>query len=197
MLVLPKQNEYEQAPIGVHTATCYQVIDLGSQIKEFNGEKKVNREIRVTWELPEALMADGKPFSISKFYTYSSHEKSNLLKDLNAWRGKPFTKEDFGTFDLTKLLGKSCNIQISHTEKGKAKVSTVMALKAGEKAPALVNKPLWLSLDKFDQTVFDSLSEFLRTTIAASPEYRELKGMKHEAYEQVEVEHYPDESIPF
>jgi hypothetical protein len=36
-------------------------------------------------------MKDGKAFSIHKKYTLSSHKKATLRKELEAWRGVPFS----------------------------------------------------------------------------------------------------------
>jgi len=178
-ITLPKQNEFETAPQGTHFATCFQVIDLGSQISEFNGEKKVHRKLRMAWELPDELMKDGRPFSVNKSYNLSSNEKATLVVDVNSWRGRPFTTEEFGSFDLTILVGKSCLLQVVWKEsKGKtfANVGAVMALPKGQTSKTLINPPVKFSLDNFDQAVFDGLSEYLRTTISASPEYKQLKG---------------------
>ena len=180
-IILPEQQTFEKAPSGSHIATCYKVIDLGSQINDFGkGEKKVQHQVRITWKLPHAAMADGRPFSIGKSYTLSSNEKSNLVNDINAWRGKPFTPAEFGAFDIEKLISHSCFLQVVHatSKAGKlyAKVNAIMALPAGQKAVPLANKPTVFGLANFDRTVFEGLPEYWRNTIAASPEFKELMG---------------------
>ena len=76
---------------------------------------------QINFELPnltkEFKPGEGqKPFSIGKEYTLSLSSKSNLYKDLVSWRGKPFTEEELEGFDLSKLLGKPCQIQIIHKQ---------------------------------------------------------------------------------
>src|SRR3990167_2490369 len=41
-------------------------------------------------------------------------EKANLRKHLEAWRGKKFTKEELDGFDVEKLLGVNCQLQVIH-----------------------------------------------------------------------------------
>ena len=44
---------FELPPAGPTAARCCRLIDLGSQQSEFNGEKKMQRKILLTWELAE------------------------------------------------------------------------------------------------------------------------------------------------
>ena len=83
MTIIAKSTEtsYPKVHIGVHKARCVKVIDLGTQKQEYGGEISWKRQILVIWELPEELNND-QPMTISKFYTLSLHEKSNLGKDL-------------------------------------------------------------------------------------------------------------------
>lgn len=198
-LTLPPKQEFEMAPQGTHIATCYQVIDLGSQISEFNGEKKIHRKVRISWELSSELMKDGRPFSVNKTYNLSSNDKSSLVIDINAWRGKPFTTEEFGSFDLTKLLGKSCMLQVMYNEsKGKtyANVKAVMALPKGQASTPLTNPAVGFSLGDFNQSVFDGLTDYLKQMIMASPEFKELKGIDDGNHGQ-EISEMPTEECPF
>src|SRR5258708_18184466 len=110
MLIMPKQSEFVSVPAGSYTAVCYRVIDLGTQFSEFY--KKASHKIMISWELDEK-MADGKPYSIHKRYTLSSGKNAALRKDLESWRGKAFTNEEFGTFDIGVLIGVGCMIGVS------------------------------------------------------------------------------------
>lgn len=180
-IIMPEQKTFETTPSGTHIATCYQVIDLGSQISDFTndkGERDIHRKIRFAWELPSALMKDGRPFAIGKDYNLSSNEKATLVKDVNAWRGKPFTPAEFGAFDLENLIGKSCLLQVEEkiSKKGKpyTKVGSILALPSGQKSSPLVNKPLKFSLANFDRDAFNLIPEYWQNMIKSSPEYKEL-----------------------
>ena len=60
-------------------------------------------------------MEDGRPFAVSKTYTASLFEAAALRKDLESWRGKSFTEEELGGFDISKLLGCTARIEVGHT----------------------------------------------------------------------------------
>jgi|SRR5579859_2509293 len=179
-LVMPKEGgDFELVPAGSFIATCYRVIDLGTQQYEYQGVTKRSKKLMISWELTEEKMKDGRPFSIHKNYNLSSSKKATLRIDLEAWRGVPFTEADFGSFDVSKLLGKSCFIGVVHTKSGDnqyANISSILRLPKGMDALPLVNDKVQFDLDDFDQMIYDSLSESLRAKIAKSPEYQELKG---------------------
>ena len=98
-MFIPNPSEggsFTPVPAGSHLAVCYRIIDLGTQKVVFQNENKFLRKVMVSWELPDEKMDDGRPFVISKRYTWSMHEKATLRKHLEAWRGKGFSEEDFG-----------------------------------------------------------------------------------------------------
>lgn len=177
-LTMPaKGQDFELPPEGSHIAVCYRVVDLGKQRTEYQGKISHKHKILISWELPEALMEDGRPFSIGKTYTYSSDPKANLRKDLESWRGAPFKDEELGTFDIGRLIGVGCMIGVAHreTERGTySNVTAILRLPRGTQVPAPINPSICFSLaDRpFSHTVFGMLSERLQETIKQSPEYR-------------------------
>lgn len=169
-------GDFTPPPAGTHMAICYRVVDLGTQQVEWQGKQKLQHKIMLTWELPDELMEDGRPFIVNQRYTFSSSEKSRLRQDLESWRGKKFTDADFGPggFDVSKLIGVPCLIGVVHAHKdGKtyANISSIVKLPKGMKAPAPINESVLLDLAKFDRTVFEALSDGLRQAIMRSPEY--------------------------
>lgn len=179
---LPKPNEFELAPAGTHVATCVQFVDLGSHENTYQGQSKgMRREVRIAWELPEESMRDGRPFLISKRYTWSMGEKSSLRKHLESWRGRKFDENDFGNFDIRNILGKPCLLSIKHDERNGntyAHIDSVSPLMKNMTPPAQIGAQLYFSLDEFSQTTFDGLSEKTREYIAQSPEYRAIASGK-------------------
>lgn len=207
MLTLPpKTQEFALTPAGNHFATCYRIVDLGTQKSEWQGKTKFQHKIMLSWELPDEMMEDGRPFSMHQRYTLSSSDRATLRQHLESWRGKPFTDEDFGSFDLGKLIGKSCLLNIVHEEsKGKtyANIKSVGALPKGmPKERTLTNKQVYFSLSAFDQAVFDELSDGLKAIIATAPEYQELMGASQvnqsvpDAHDAPPLAAYEDD-IPF
>ena len=109
-ITLPEEKSYELSPPGSHTAICFRVVDLGTQFGMY-GPK---RQILISWELPDEQMADGRPFTVSRRYTFSSNRKSALRADIEGWLGRVLTATDFGRFDLSQLLGSTCLVGIKH-----------------------------------------------------------------------------------
>lgn len=165
-------GNYELPPEETTLAVCYIVADLGMQDEVFNGEPKVKQKVAIVWELPRQKMEDGRPFVISKVYTASLHENSNLRKDLQAWRGRDFTEKELEEFDLSKLRDQWCTLGISHTDKGGRKYANITSI--SKLLPDLVpltkrisrhNKSVWFDLDNFDEESYNALPEWIRNKI--------------------------------
>ncbi len=173
-------GDWEQPPTGLHVARSIGLIDIGTQKGEYQGQPTIKRQFILKWELPNELMTRGEqagmPFVVSKFYTASLSEKSTLRKDLEAWRGKEFTKEELAGFDSKAILDKPCMIQISE-KNGRNKVTAVTCLAKGTPVPPAVNRLQWFSLDEFDEAMFQSFSEKLQEMIRKSPEYKSAVSM--------------------
>ena len=125
-------GDYSPAPAGVHQAVCCDVVDLGIVESEWQGQKKTAHKVRIIWQLAE-LMEDGRPYTVSSRYTASLHEKARLRADLQSWRGRAFTAEELQQFDLEKLIGAGCLINVMHTSRnGKtyADIAAIMPLAA-------------------------------------------------------------------
>jgi hypothetical protein len=173
-------KEFEQAPIGNHVGRCVGMIDLGTQQGEYLGKTTHARKIVLRFELPNELISEGefagKPFIVSKFYTASLSEKANLRKDLEAWRGKPFTSDELMGFDSKNLMDKPCMVNVTRTDKGKAKISGVTPIPKGLQVPGRVHDLIYLSLDEFKREVFDALNDYWKGEIQKSPEWADLQG---------------------
>lgn len=181
--IVPTGTEYEMIAAGAHVAIPYGIVDLGTQYQEkFD---KSARKVRILFEFPNALQAEGKfagqPFVLAKNYTNLLVDKSNLMKDLVRWRGKPFTKEQLEKFDLSKLLGVPCMANVIHQDKKQssgvyAAIDSLSGVPVGMNVPKLTNNMFIFSLDDFDQATFDAQPEFVKEIIVASPEYKALSS---------------------
>ena len=191
-------GDFEQCPAGSFAARCYQIIDLGHQTFEWKGEAKVAPKVRITWELNE-MMSDGRPFSISREYTASIGDKANLRKDLEAWRGRPFSAEELRNFSLENVLGAPCLLGIVHkpskdNSKVYANVGSIMALPKGMPSPELVNPAVKFDIGTFDQKVFDGLSSYVQKKILMSKELEENGIPQSSSHDEPEID---DETVPF
>lgn len=168
-------GDFAPAPEGTHVARCVQIIDIGTHHSSYEGKPTIRNQIIVRWELPHELIDtdDGQqPMLVSKFYTNSLGEKANLRKDLEAWRGKQFTPEELGSFDLETILGKPCIVSIVHNDKKKAKVTGVAGLTKGTTCPPAHNAPSTFWIDEWDDNKFAGLPKGFQALVAESDEYR-------------------------
>lgn len=172
-------EEFEQIPAGVYLARCYKMIDIGTQTTHSAkfGDKEVHQVI-ISWELLQdddgkpVFMEDGKRiFSVSKKYTLSMNKKANMRKDLDSWRGIPFTEAEAAEFDITKLLGKFCKLQVVHNQTGDKTYSNVATLMNTKKEAPGVNDIVGFSIDEPDMAVFNELPQWLQDKIRESAEW--------------------------
>jgi hypothetical protein len=120
---------------------------------------------------------------ISREFTLSMHEKSTLRAFLESWRGQKFTEEEAKKFDITKLMGVPCQLNVTHVEKGEKTYANIQGATPLHKSmvaamPAPMNKVRVLSYSDFDWSVFETLPDFLKTKMANTPEYGSLKSAK-------------------
>lgn len=174
-------------PAGSHVARCYSMIQIGTVESEYLGEKKTLHKVMIDFELPleTAVFREGepeKPFVISKEYTLSFHEKSTLRSHLQSWRGKAFTDEEAAKFDITKLVGATCMLNVVHKAstdgtKTYANIASISPIPKGLTCPEQVNPTRILAYDSWNQDVFMSLPEWLADKISATPEYKSKFSM--------------------
>jgi hypothetical protein len=137
MGIIAKDNggEFEPIPLGIHRAICINVFDIGYQAGYQGAPPK--HQIVVLWEIEPVQTWEpniGKHFTVTKFYTLSINKKSNLGQDLESWRTQAFTEEEMEGFDLDKIIGKPCQLNLI-PNKDKAKVAIVL--------PADKRTPYW------------------------------------------------------
>ena len=117
-------GDFKKVPPGTHAAVCNMVINLGEQPTSYQGQDTgLKTQVYIRWETPherveyeiDGVQKEG-PLSIGKTYTLSLSEKASLRKDLEGWRGKAFTQEELAGFDVDKILGKCCQIIVTHKE---------------------------------------------------------------------------------
>lgn len=201
-------GNFKRVPAGAYIGRCYSLIDLGTQLSSGQYGDKLQHKIRIGWELfgddehgnPLTVDVDGKtmPMTISKSYTMSLHEKAGLRKDLAAWRGRDFTDEEAKAFDVSKLLGAYCMVNVTTSETNGKTYSNVAGLTPLPGAlknakPAGVHEVQSFDLDNPDMELFATFHEKLQEAIKRSPEFQKWND-KEPAYAH---DGPPDEDIPF
>jgi hypothetical protein len=201
----------EQIPPGNYMARCYQLIDLGTIIEDFQGEPKTRRIIRFGWEFPTKTKVfkpenGPQPFVISRDMTWSVHEKATLRGVMESWIGKSMTDEEARDFEFLSFIGMPCLIQVIHNAKGYPVAKNITTVPEGMVVPPAVNPSFVLSYDAWSQEKFNSLPDFIKDKMKTSLEYKEmfeaqpmnhdrdiLNGINHELAEDT----YTSTDLPF
>ena len=152
---------FESTPLGNQQAVCAFVEDIGTQEGSYMGAPITRREVVVCWELNEFMKKgeyEGRPFMVSKRYTLSLNEKANLRKDLESWRGKAFTEEELAGFDVEKLIGVNCLLNIISYKKKDGtegtKIGSISKMISGMNNIEIQNKkpPEWIQREREKST---------------------------------------------
>lgn len=133
-IIATNEGNFEQPPTGLQQAVCVFVHDIGTQKGDYMGKPTEAHKVIVSWELGEKMTTGdyaGKPFMISKYYTLSLSEKANLRKDLESWRGQAFSETELEGFDVEKLIGANCYLNLVKNDKGKVVISAITQLPKG------------------------------------------------------------------
>ncbi len=159
---------------GVYMAVCIGFIDLGEQYSE-KFKSYTNKGMYV-WELPgETIEIDGeqKPRQLSKEFTISASNKSNLRKFIETWNSKNYSDEDFMEFDVFEQVGKPCQLNVVLNEtKEYSNVDNLMPIPRGFPAPTTDTKLIKWDMDAWNDEVFQELPEWIQEKIKKSTQYQ-------------------------
>jgi len=203
MITATNKSTKELIPAGNYLARCYSMVHLGTTHEFIMGQEKILDKVRITWELPTELRTFNEekgeqPMAISKEYTLSMHEKSNLRKDLESWRGKGFSEDESNSFDISTLLGVPCMLSVIHkTSKASgmeyATISGIATLPKGQICPEQINKTFEFNFeDMFDVDILENMPDFIKEKIKKSAEYKQKINP-----ENVEDNNDPTNDLPF
>ena len=207
-------QEFEPVPSGLQHAVCYGLIDIGTQ-PQF-GNYPSRRKTIMIWELPMIrgeFEKDGVkkslPRAISEKFTASLSSKGNLRPFLESWRGREFTEDELKGFDLSKVVGANCYLNVIH-KKGKGEkanrtysnIGSISPLPHGTKSIKPENPPVVFHMDDFKGliTIPDGIPEWIQALIKQSDEYQARNGQGHQPPPNTADERSQenlDEDVPF
>jgi hypothetical protein len=209
-------REFKTVPSGTHLARLYRIVDLGTQTSQFDGgEVKMQRKVMFGWEIhgeaddgTPLLTEEGKPMAVFKNYTLSWNEAATLRKDLQAWRGTPWTDKEAARFDLKNVLGQWCMLNIIHRPGNKdgkvfanvAGISPVPGFLKKQGLPEGHNELQMFRLGDPDWELFETFSKGLKAKIESSPEYKALANTGasgNGAKSLASMSNDLDEDVPF
>ena len=178
-------STFTPVPPGMYLARCYRIVDLGTQKSEYQGKVNNLPKVMLQFEVhgndddgKPLVTLKGEPMTISKNFTLSLAEKATLRKDLQTWRGKPFTPDELKGFQIDNVLGAWAMIAITKELGNNGKEYTNIAninkvlkeMKAN--LPEGHNKCATFYIENPDMDLFDTFSENLRAKIEQSPEWK-------------------------
>lgn len=200
-------SNYEPIATGNYPARCFSMVHIGTIEENILGVVKKLNKVRISWELPTELKVfkeenGEQPQIISKEFTLSMHEKATLRGFLKNWRGKDFTDEEARAFDIEKLLGAPCMLNITHKTKKDgsgvyAEIGSISTMPKGFPCPDQISPSFVFTYEVFDQGVFDSLPEFMRNKMVNSDEYKLATTGGQHAESPSEEEEIPQDLLPF
>lgn len=202
-------NNFEPIEAGSYPARCYSMIHIGTVNENFQGEIKTMNKVRITFELPTELKVfkeenGEQPHVISKEFTLSLHEKATLRAFLKNWRGQDFTEDEARSFDIEKLIGAPCMLNITHKKskdgtKTYAEIGSVSKLPKGLECPAQINPSYIWTYEDFDEVKFSKIPEFLRQKMVTSFEYIHATTVANETpvYDAEIVNSDQKDDLPF
>lgn len=166
-------GDFKSAPAGNHIAVCNLVADLGLQPGS-GMYPDPKHQVILRFELPAERVdyqdKDGNKKSGPQItywtFTASMHEKANLRKQLEGWRGKKFSDDEAEAFDVSKLLSKACLLNLVEKVKGdKVYVNhaALSPLPRGTNAPTPEMPILYYGEDNKSQ--FSELPQWLQDKI--------------------------------
>lgn len=164
----------ERIPEGTYPARVAAIIDLGIQDQtDWKTGEPTDPKARVliTWELPtetiEVEHNDGTvemlPRLISKEYTLSNYEASNLMKLVGVLKPKLKT--------LVELLDIPCLLNVGSTVNGNAKVVSVVPAPRGMEIDQLSKPATHFDFDDPSEELFLTLPTWVRIKIKEANNY--------------------------
>jgi hypothetical protein len=192
---------FEPIATGNYPARCYSMIHIGTIEEVILGSVKKLNKVRITWELPTELKVfkeenGEQPHVISKEFTLSMHEKATLRIFLKNWRGKDFTEEEAKAFDIERLIGSSCMLNITHKTKKDgsgvyAEIGSISTMPKGFECPSQINESYVFTYENFNEEKFNLLPDYLKNKMVNSDEYKSATtgGQHLESNSNNEEEH--------
>jgi hypothetical protein len=169
----------ELIPARNYTGVVCGIYDIGTQT---GGQFGPNSQFVIMFELHTrrgpARDSKANVFTIStfvNFYLGSRSRPANLLKLVEVLEGRTLTDAEIKAgYDVEKLLGKCCQVQVIHepNAKGemKAKVGATMPLDPDDDAPKGELDEVYYEITA-DRTIPESLPKFVQDFIKKSKEF--------------------------
>ena len=165
-------------PEDSHVGRCVLLADLGTQPGGNFGPK---HQIIIGFELPLCLHVfdehvGEEPAMLSRFFTLSLNEASNLRAFLEGWRSKGFTSEELKRFELMNLVGAPALLSVVHAEnkagQKRATIASASKIPKGMEVPKQVLPSRTFAFSDPSVSDFEAMPNFIQERIKEAAEYR-------------------------
>lgn len=190
------KKQFEPASDGLHPAVVYLMVELGVQETKWGPAPHVE----IGWEIADesdVINGEEKPRLVFEHYKLSKDPKSNLAKMLGSMRGKPMADGELNGFDLKRIIGTPCMVNIVQNEDSNGRIwpnvtSVVPVMKNMEK-PTLSSPEavVTFDIDLDPLSKVDDLPKWLADKIRRSPSYE--KRLQKEMETSGKIEELPPE----
>jgi hypothetical protein len=90
---------------------------VGVDVKELQTQHGDWKAVEIVIENEVTRDGDGSPFRVRKYFTLSSHEKSNLLKFRELMKGTRLTREECASFPDAEVIGRRVGFVVVHKQR--------------------------------------------------------------------------------
>lgn len=117
-MIIKETPTYKLPTPGSVQGVLAEVVDLGMITSDFYGT--TNQKVLLCFEITETVEREGQQVRmiVSRRFTASLNEKAALRKFLEGWRGRAFTDEELGGFDLDSIIGANAILSLVHQKDG-------------------------------------------------------------------------------
>lgn len=169
-------------PVGTNMARCIGLVHIGTITESYPGKEPMQmNKIRLTFEFPAEMHVfkegeEAKPLVLSGEYNLSMFKKSKLRPIVEGIIGTTLEDQEADGFNIEEVVGKSCLVNVKMNKKGTyPEIASTSPLMKGQIAPRPINKSKILTYEKWDQTYFDSLPDFIKDKMKKSKEFTAMK----------------------
>jgi hypothetical protein len=181
-MFLSEPSQMKCPPQGTSLGVLIEIVDLGTHENRFKTDGSLRREARLTFRVfPEGTDDDGE-FAVSKTITPSIDPRSNFRPWVETLLGRPLTKKETKGFDVQRLLGSACSLEIEHgmSERGRVfgKIVSLSSAPQGTEVPDVREDFVLFSLapSEFSRATFECLPKWEQEQIERSQEWKKLNG---------------------
>ena len=89
---------------------CVDIVDMPQQQTQYG----VKDMVMLWWETEDIDPNTNKRYTVIGKFGKTLSPKGRLRPFLESWRGRKFTEAELAGFDLEKLVGANCQLQIVH-----------------------------------------------------------------------------------